>query len=203
MAGETQAQAATTEAQAATAATETGASTEPASDTKTFSQEYVSELRSEAAKYRKELQALKQQQEAAANATLSETEQLKKQLETLQKERDDVLASRRRDMLGRLIEKSAGKVGIDPELAAGLVKSDDLDIDDEDVTTKIEKRMRALLAKWPHLGKTPDVSATNGGTGSTKPPVTFTRTQLRDPAFYRKHEKEILLAQKEGRILDE
>jgi len=169
---------------------------------KTFSEEYVKELRAEAAKHRTELQALKAQQEAAANANLSEAERLKKEVEKLTSERDAIVAKRKADEVNRLVEKASVKTGLDPELASSLLKTDDLDIDEDSTPKEIEKRLRALVAKWPHISKTPDFSATNGGTGS-KPSVTFTRSQLRDPAFYRKHEKEILQAQREGRITDD
>ncbi|MFL5801684.1 MAG: hypothetical protein ACJ8CR_08065 [Roseiflexaceae bacterium] len=78
------------------------------------------------AKYRKELQAFKQHQQDTDNATLSEVDRLKKQVETLQRERDDVTARQHKELMGRAVEKAALKVGVDAELATSLLMTDDL-----------------------------------------------------------------------------
>jgi hypothetical protein len=114
---------------------------------KTFDEEYVKGLRIEAAKYRKELQALKQQQEQVSNATLSEVDRLKKQLETLQKERDNLTRRQRNELMGRAVEKAASKVGVDAELTTSLLATDDLDLDDDEMPKQIEKRPRQLVQK--------------------------------------------------------
>jgi hypothetical protein len=169
---------------------------------KTFDAEYVSKLRRENATYRKRTQELELAQKQVDLAKLDDVDRLTKENADLKQGYETLLASQRTLEIGQLVEKAAGKVGLDAELVAALVKTDDIDHTDEDAPKQIEKQMRALLQKFPYLAKAPTISATNGGTDTGKPPVMYTRSQLKDPAFFQKHRDDILKAQKEGRITE-
>jgi hypothetical protein len=172
-------------------------------ETKSFDAEYVAKLRRENATYRKRAQELEQAQKQTELAKLSDLERLTKENADLKQAHEVLLASQRKFEVGRMVDAAAGKVGLDAELVTALLKTDELDVSDADAPKLIEKQMRALLNKFPYLAKAPAISATNGGTSDGKPPVTFTRSQLRDPVFFQKHKADILKAQAEGRIVDE
>lgn len=118
--------------------------------------------------------------------------------------------------------RAAGKLA-NPELAAKLLDlstftpDDGGDIDGDAITAAIDELVKAE----PYLAASPATGGGSGGQGSTsagtngKPggniaggargdtPTTFSRSQLRDPAFYEANKAAILKAASEGRITND
>lgn len=144
---------------------------------------------------RKELEA-KGEHEKIANQEREKREQAEKRYQTAVK--DNKLAV------------AASAAGIkDVDAALKLVDRSDVQVDDDGKVTGAEEAIKALVEEKPYLTssttKTPVGSGTSpssdgeGGGGDT-PPV-FTEKQIEDPEFFRKHEKEIMQAHKNGRIV--
>jgi len=113
---------------------------------------------------------------------------------------------------------SAAKVRglIDPsdavvQLAGTLALNDDLEITDKTgQIANISVLIENLVQSKPHLvgssqkpGEGTSPQAPHGASSVNPEKRTYKRSELRDPAFYREHEADILLASKENRIIDD
>lgn len=171
-------------------------------------------------------QALERERRDAA-AARKEAKALARRIEELERERLDgteravaeATAKARAEALGevgrRLVEAEAraAAAGVlrNPELAAKLLDLDDLTPDDGAVDSAAIAAAVAKLAKdYPELAalpatvEAPEVkrgTVEGGARGGT--PTTFTRSQLRDPAFYEANKDAILAAAREGRITND
>lgn len=108
-----------------------------------------------------------------------------------------------------VVAEAARQGAANPSLVFSLVNESSLEVDDEDNVSGVEEAVKTLLEKEPYLKgskvKLMNAGDVDGGTRSdgAGTPGTFTRKQIRDPAFFEKHQKEILAAQKAGLITDE
>lgn len=130
--------------------------------------------------------------------------------------RDGELTGTRRILEAEIRAAAAGKLA-NPQLAARLLNIEELmpkageEVDGERIAAAINK----LVADEPYLASTaagttpatpppgtPPPGTVPGGARGNGNPGTFTREQLRDPAFYQANKDAILKAAAEGRITD-
>ncbi len=165
-----------------------------------FDAEYVRKLRAEAAEHRKKRRELEEILRQLEDAKLSETERLQKRLAELEKQIADYERERQERTLKYETMLVASRLGIvDPEAAYKLLDLADIDFDEDGRPKNIEKALRDLLAKRPYLAGGTSGSPTNPAKSS----AVFTRSQLRDPAFFRAHKEAIFQAMREGRIIED
>jgi len=130
---------------------------------------------------------------------------------------DKTHAALRTERIHRVIREKAKALNfLNPEdavmfLADSLTLNDELEVvkkDDNSVTT-IDECLKQLITMSPHLIKSQQVpgegskrpAPPSGSSQSEKPK--FKRSQLQDERFYREHEKEIMQAARDGRIIDD
>ena len=143
-----------------------------------------------------------------AKVSVLNDEQKQRYFDTLKRERVDRTLTERAKAFGFHNPEDAKDF-----LSNQLTLSEDLEvctIDGSEVTS-IDDALKELAKRSPHLVK---AAPQRPGTGSQRPPITtdnmnntdkptFKRSQLRDSAFYLQHEKEILEAARDGRIVDD
>lgn len=187
-----------TDQQTATAGTQTGQEPEP----EKFDAEYVKQLRREAAEYRKKLRELEQIVKQHEEAKLSETEKLQKRLAELEREQASWQQERQERTLRYETMLAASRLGIvDPEAAYKLLDLAEIEFDEDGSPRNLEKALRDLIAKRPYLAGAAGGSPTNPARSQVSP-TTFTRSQLRDPNFFKAHRDAIMQALREGRIVE-
>lgn len=137
-------------------------------DSKTFDEAYVKELRTEAAKYRKEAQDAKAKITAFEQEKMSEAERLQATAKAAQ---EAAAAARQELQQARAqvaIAQAAATHGISPAKLAKLVQ---VDFDDAGQPVGVEAAVAAVLAEWPELKP---VAATPGATNPTRQPRKLT-----------------------------
>jgi len=165
-----------------------------------FDADYVKKLRAEAASYRTKLKELEAKLQEHEMAKLSETEKLQKKLAELERQQAHYERERQERTLKYETMLTASKLGIvDTEAAYKLLDLAAIEFDEDGTPKNIEKALRDLIAKRPYLASAAAGSPTNPARGQTAP-ATFTRSQLRDPVFFRAHRDAIMQAMREGRI---
>ncbi len=110
-------------------------------------------------------------------------------------------------VIDQAIMTEAAKLGVtDLEAAKLLINRGDIALDEHGAVSGVAEAVKALVTQRAYLvgGKPQDTSV---GTG-TNPPnpnaeYDFKMSQLSDAAFYQKNRDAILLAQSQGRILDD
>lgn len=154
-AGETPAQPVT--AAAASAATqaviEAATPATTGNDSETISLEEAKKLRSEAAGLRKRLKELEANAQAQADAKLGDLEKATKQLAQTTERVTALSAALRQERVGRLTERLATKLNLEPELTAKLLAAEAIEYDDDDQPIDLEKKIKALAQRWPQLVK--------------------------------------------------
>lgn len=154
--------------------------TEPPAEPPKFDAEYVSGLRGEAAKYRKELRAAEAQlkqfqtaQEAAATAELEaqgKWETLAEQNATRATELEAQLLTQQNQLADEQRSRKtmgiAAKMGFDPTDANVMAAVSSVDISEADADAKIQQALEELKEARPYLvqgTKTPNLAAFNPG----------------------------------------
>jgi len=171
-------------------------------EAKTFDAEYVAKLRKEAAEYRKKMRELEKALKAKEEAELSEQEKLQRRLAEYEAKLADLERDRQERTLKYEVKLKASKLGVvDPDAAWKLLDPAALEFDEDGNPTNIEDALKALIKEKPYLARepVPSVSPTN----PPRKTAVFTRSQLRDPAFYAAHREEIIAAMREGRIKED
>lgn len=100
-----------------------------------------------------------------------------------------------------VISEATKQGAVDPDAVLRLIDTDELEMDDKGNISGLPGAVTALLEAKKYLkGKSFTGSADGGKRDENS--GSFTRKQLTDPSFYQAHEKEILLAMRQGRITD-
>lgn len=160
-------------------------------------------LSAEAAAYRRRVRELEAKLKQYEEAQLSETERLQRKISDLERQQAEWDRQRQETVLRYETMLAAQRLGIiDPDAAWRLLDLSSVEYDDEGNPTNIEAVLRGLVQKRPWLAGQSAMPASNPATG-TAAMRTFTRSQLRDPAFFRQHRDEIMKAVAEGRILED
>lgn len=155
-AGETPAQPVTAAAASATTPAVIESAATPATtgnDSETISLEEAKKLRSEAAGLRKRLKELEANAQAQADAKLGDLEKATKQLAQTTERVTALSAALRQERVGRLTERLATKLNLEPELTAKLLAAEAIEYDDDDQPIDLEKKIKALAQRWPQLVK--------------------------------------------------
>lgn len=178
------------------------AGAQPSQEPERFDAEYVRRLRAEAAEYRKKMRELEQTVKQHEESKLSENEKLQKKLAELEREQALWQRERQERTLKYETMLAASKLGVvDPDAAYKLLDLADIEFDEDGSPKNVEKVLRGLIAKRPYLVGAAGGSPTNPAR-STASPTTFTRSQLRDPNFFKAHRDAIMQAMREGRIME-
>lgn len=174
---------------------------EPAAEQ--FDAEYVRKLRAEAAEYRKRLRELEQKAQEQENAKLSETERLQKRLAELEREQAAYQRERQERTLRYETMLAASRLGIvDPDAAYRLLDVSRIEFAEDGTPANIEAALKELIRVRPYLAAQPNSGSPTNPARSQGSPATFTRSQLRDPNFFKAHREAIMQAMREGRILE-
>jgi len=158
-AGDSQPQAGETPTQSAGAAAETTTQAvieQPATtaaETEMISLEEAKKLRSEAAGLRKRLKELEANAQAQADAKLGDLEKATKQLAQTTERVTALSAALRQERVGRMTERLAAKLNLEPELTAKLLAAETIEYDEDDQPIDLEKKIKALAQRWPQLVK--------------------------------------------------
>jgi hypothetical protein len=133
---------------------------------KTFDEDYVKTLRAEAAKHRKEAADAKARAAELENATLSETEKLKKEAEEGRKLAETATGKlRNANLRDALAEK--GFTG--PQAKAVTRLLSDLEYDGEDEPKNLDARLKAAQSEYGDIAK-PGTTSFDGGAREAAPP---------------------------------
>lgn len=97
---------------------------------------------------------------------------------------------------------------VDPAAVAQLLDKSGITIDDNMTVSGVEDAINALKESKPYLfnnDKTPPRvgSGTNPGNAANQGNPKFTHSQIKDPAFFQKHEAEIMQAIRSGQVVDD
>lgn len=171
----------------------------------TISIDEAKKLRSEASALRRRLKEFEAADQARADAALTETERQTKRIADLESE----LASNRHQLARERTTGLAARLGFaDPDDAVAIISRTDPDALAADGDGKaISEALAALAKAKPYLlvqatAPKPVGSFDAGNSAARKAQSTYTRAQLKDPAFYLQHKDDIPLALREGRIRD-
>jgi hypothetical protein len=100
-----------------------------------------------------------------------------------------------------VISEATKQGAVDPDAVLKLIDTGELEMDDNGNISGLSGAVTALLEAKKYLkGKQFTGSADGGNRSETS--GTIPRSKLRDTSWYQAHEKEVLLAMKEGRITD-
>lgn len=142
-------------------------------------------------------------------ASLTEAEKREQRLTDLERAEADWKRERQELRLSRDVERAAAKAGfIDPGDAWRLIDISSVEFDAEETAQNVDTLVSDLAKAKPHLisaGQPPppprpagsfDTGLSGGPPGSR----TYSREELRDPAFFAANREDILAAQREGRV---
>lgn len=97
------------------------------------------------------------------------------------------------------VATEAAKAGADPDVILALIDRDSVELDDDGTVSGVAEHVASILEVKPYL-KRPTPGSFDSGARSGSALPTFTREQLRDPAFYAANKDDILAASRDGRI---
>lgn len=96
--------------------------------------------------------------------------------------RNEAQVALREERGGRAVERTAVKLGLDPELAATLLPASKLEFDKDDkVTTDLEAALNGLLTKWPQLKSSAVAGGPGGEVNPMNPPKSGVTTVTKAP----------------------
>lgn len=174
---------------------------------KTFDEDYVKALRTEAAKHRTEKAAVEAELKKLQDAQLSDAERQSKRLTELEALTAQLRSERSELKTRNEVERLARKMGIvDEDAAYRLLDTASLKLDEDGNLTNAEEVLKALVEARPFLvaqdGGTllPNVSPANPGRNPSNRAGRFTQEQIRDPAFFKANEAAIDAAYRAGLI---
>lgn len=147
--------------------TDATGTTQATDKAQTFDAEYVANLRKEAAGYRVKLKALEDKAKQDEDAKLGEAEKLAKQNKELAAKLEQYQAMLKTERIKFAVSASAGRLGLDPDLAQRLIDPTQVEYDEEHGASDPEKHLKELVKKWPQLAKqvTPPPPSINAGDG--------------------------------------
>ncbi len=147
---------------------------------------------------------LEEAQRVAEEKKLTEQKEFEKLAKLKETEANDWKSKAQTAFMDNQIAIEAQKAGVvDLEAVTKLLNREGIKISDDGVVTGVAEAVKSLVDAKPYLkGKAPVTnigSGTNPGTQDTTTPR-FKHSQLKDPVFFKAHEKEITQAWKLGLI---
>lgn len=130
-------------------------------------QRELAEARREAARYRIEAKRFADAQKATEEASLSESERMKRRLTELESEREGWERERRESRVREVVLTTASRLGFtDPSDAYRYLDAGDVELTDDGKVRGAEKALKDILDRKPYLG-TPSGTVTRGVQSST------------------------------------
>ena len=137
-------------------------------------------------------------------ANQTETEKLQTELQRAS-ERATTAESKYQTTLKRaaIIDEASKQKAVNPSLVAKLLADEPtLELTDDGDVKGAAEAVTALLEANPYLRGSGFTGNGDGGQRTNSGLPQFTRSQIADPAFFREHQKEIMDAQRAGRIIE-
>lgn len=164
----------------------------------------IAELRREAAAYRRRLRETEQLSERMRRELEEKLAEREARLAELEAE---LLVARReaqeRAVRAEVLARAASRGALYPELVWSALDWSRLEFDEQGQPANLDVLLDEIAQRYPVLfSGTPRTSPANVARGQTERTV-IRRSDLRDRAFWERHRDEILVALREGRILDE
>lgn len=153
----------------------------------------------------KAFRAARDELDQLKTAKLSAEEQKDRRLAELERKEADWAVEKASFVLRDSVTRAATRLGfVDPTDAIGLLDRASIDHDPDGTPTNVDRLLADLAKTKPYLlaRSTPAPAGFDTGTGGATPVRgrTYTRDQLRDPAFFAANRDDILAASREGRI---
>lgn len=164
--------------------------------------EQLAEARREAANYRRQLRDAEAERDRLAQAQMTEAERVAAERDRLAAELETTRAAARTAQLRAEVTAAAAAAGIPADDAMALL-AETITYDDETgAPVGVQAAVQALAKAKPYLVQhTTPAQFGPGATSTPGGPVTYTRAQLADRAFYEANREDILRAANEGRIV--
>lgn len=170
----------------------------------------VSELRKEAANYRRQVREMEARLKEYEQAQLSEQERIAAERDQLRADLAEATQRNRRIAVESAVIASASRLGvIDPEIAVALVAGK-VDFDEDGLPVGVDEAVADLVKARPYLAAA--AAPTIPGAPAANPPKErqsesgkriYSQSELNDRKFYEAHRDDILAAVSEGRISEE
>lgn len=181
------------------AAPATGAAQEPIGE---GGKAAIAQLRSESRAFEARAKAAEAEVQKRNEAQLSDIEKANKRADAAEKAQTDAeTALRERTVQGAVIAAAAAANFVNPDLAARLIATADVDPDADSGPRSIEKLVAELAKLYPYMvrsaGSFDQGARSNGAAGA---PI-FRSSQLADRTFWEANKAAIMLAQRDGRIV--
>ena len=174
-------------------------------DAKTASE--LERARREAAGYRKRASEAEAELKALRDAELSEQERLTQERDVLRQSLAQAEERYRSTVIESAVVSEAARMGVVDPAAAAVFLHGQVTLDDDGKPVGVTDALTGLLEAKPYLRApgpaVPAMSSANPPAGAQQRSPegqTFTREQVADRDFYRKHRDEIVKALAEGRI---
>lgn len=172
-------------------------------DPRTFTHPRFKEL----AAAKKRADALEAEKKAAEDKKLEENNEWKTLAEKREAELNETKTQAQQIRIDSAIEREAHKLGVvDSEAVLKLLDRSTVQIDDTGSIVGVTEALTKLLTDKPYLkgeGITPSMGNPSNPGNPNNNVKTFKLSELQDPAFYQKNEKEIREAIKAGKIVDD
>lgn len=160
-------------------------------------------LSAEAAAYRRKVRELEAKLKQYEEAQLSEQEKLQRRLAELERQQAEWERQRQETVLRYETMLAAQRMGIvDPDAAWRLIDMNAIEFDEDGNPSNLDAVLRALVQERKWLAGGAQISASNPATNTPAARI-FTRSQLRDPKFFREHRDEIMQAVRDGRVQED
>lgn len=181
------------------AAPATGATPEPIGE---GGKAAIAQLRIESRAFEARAKAAEAEVQKRNEAQLSDIEKANKRAEAAEKAQVDAeTALRERTVQGAVIAAAAAANFVNPDLAARLIATADVDLDADSGPRSLAKLIADLGKQYPYMVRSAG-SFDQGAraTGAAGAPI-FRSSQLADRAFWEANKAAIMLAQREGRVV--
>lgn len=163
----------------------------------------IKELRDQAALGKK----LQEDAQKATEDKLKEDKKFEELVTSKEQENSSLKESMKAMQVDQALTSKLVPLGVvDLEAAIKLADRSKIKIGDDGTISGVEDVIKALQSDKAYLFGTPNqpkVGSPSNGNNAPSGPAKFKRSQLRDPAFYKENQKEILAAHKAGLIEDD
>lgn len=156
----------------------------------------------------REAKTLREEKEAAQKKQLEDEKRYQELAQVNENKAKEWQAKAETSSVNNAILMEANKQGIvDPDAVIKLIDRGQIKLNEDGTVSGVQEAVKALTQSKPYLvGKGNNNTRVGGGTGPSDQDTTtprFKHSQLKDPAFFRKHEKEIQEALRLNLVVDD
>lgn len=169
---------------------------------KFMSHDRIKQLRDKA----KEAEKLQKQIETQEKKKLEEKQEWEKLYQKEKETNEQLQQSLRQTAISSKIQAEASKLGVvDPDAVLALIDKSSIELAEDGTVEGVSEALSALLESKPYLKGEQRAKAIGGSSNqtSTGDNRTFKHSEIQNPEFYSKHEKEILKAISLGLVEDD